>query len=70
MFRAFIFATFGGNPGAAKGRTPKGNIPYKTSVPINSLLLSTITLESVMIRRLSFPFGHSLVCAPTKEMVQ
>ena len=53
--------------GAAKGRTPKGNISYKTPAPINSLLLSFMTLESKMIRKLNFPFGHSLVCAATKE---
>jgi SAM-dependent methyltransferase len=53
--------------GEEKGLTPKGNISYKTPALANSLLLSIMTLESLMIKRLNFPFGHSLVCAATKE---
>lgn len=53
--------------GEEKGLRPKGNISYKTPALVNSLLLSIMTLESKMIRKLNFPFGHSLVCAATKE---
>ena len=53
--------------GEEKGLTPKGNISYKTPALANSLLLSIMTLESAIIKKLSFPFGHSLVCAAIKE---
>jgi len=64
MIRKALWRLTGGE---AKGHRPKGNISYKTPGPINRLLLSILSLESVMVRKLSFPFGHSLVCAATKE---
>jgi SAM-dependent methyltransferase len=53
--------------GEEKGIRPKGNISYKTPALVNSVLLSIMTFESAIIKKSRFPFGHSLVCAATKE---
>ncbi len=53
--------------GATVTKEVKGNISYKVPEAINALLLAILTLESKMIRKLSFPFGHSLVCTAIKE---
>lgn len=45
----------------------KGNISYKIPGIVNHLLLGVLTLESTIIRKANFPFGHSLVLVAVKE---
>ena len=45
----------------------KGNISYSVPKLLNRALLSVLTLESGMIRKINFPVGHSLVCVAVKR---